>query len=151
MTKKQDFVIIIDSREQRPYTFRSIGPDFPQTKTSGLKTGDYSLIGFENEICIERKTLADLFGSMGSGRKRFEKEIMRMSKMSYAGLVLESPLTNIFINPPPRSKMNPRAVFRSLISWSIKYNIAVWPAWNREAGEKITYLLLKNFFIGKRG
>ena len=138
-------IIIIDTREQRPYTFQQIKPQ-PKVVTKGLKTGDYSLDGLQNKICIERKSLADLFGSVGSGRKRFEREMQRMSKFDYAALVIESSLAGIFTNPPSRSKMSSKAIFRTLLSWSIKYNVCVWPAWNREAGEKITYLLLKNFY-----
>ena len=138
-------IIIIDTREQQPYTFQQIKPQ-PKTIIKGLKTGDYSLDSLENKICIERKSLADAFSSVGSGRKRFEREMQRMSMFDYAGLIIESSLAGIFSNPPARSKMNPKAVFRTLLSWSIRYNVCVWPAWNRDAGEKITYLLLKNFY-----
>ena len=143
---KQPFTIIIDTREQRPYTFQNIRPEPRQTITQGLLTGDYSIVGLEDRVCIERKSLTDLFSSVGTGRARFEREMTRMSKMDYSALVIESRLSNIFTNPPDRSKMNPKAVFRTLISWSIKYNVHVWPVWNRDAGEKITYLLLKNFY-----
>lgn len=141
-----DFTIIIDSREQYPYTFQNIKPEPPKTIVKGLPTGDYSIDGLQEKICIERKSLADLFGSVGTGRQRFEREMQRMSEFDYAALIIESPLAGIFSNPPSRSSMNPKSVFRTLLSWSIKYNVCVWPAWNREAGEKITYLLLKNFY-----
>lgn len=144
-TTKQPFIIAIDTREQRPYTFQIIKPS-PKVITKGLKTGDYSLAEFEDKICIERKSLADLFSSVGTGRKRFEKEMVRMSKMDYSALVIESSLAGIFTNPPARSRMLPKAVFRTLLSWSVKYNVHIFPAWNRAAGEKITYILLKNFY-----
>ena len=143
MTSK--FIIAVDTREQRPYTFENIKLP-PEVIVQTLQTGDYSIAGLDNLVCVERKSLADLFSSVGTGRARFEREMVRMSKMDYAALVIESSMAGIFTNPPSRSKMNPRAVFRTLLSWSIKYNIHVWPAWNREAGEKITYILLKNFY-----
>ena len=142
---KQPFIIAIDTREQRPYTFKNIKP-VPEVVVQTLQTGDYSIAGLDNLVCVERKSLADLFSSVGTGRERFEREMVRMSKMDYAALVIESSLSGIFVNPPSRSKMNPKAVFRTLLSWSIKYGIHVWPAWSREAGEKITYILLKNFY-----
>ncbi len=143
--------IIIDSREQKPYSFQNIKPEPPETITQGLQTGDYSVVGLEDKVCVERKSLADLFGSVGTGRKRFEREMVRMSKMQYAALVIESNLTNIFVNPPARSKMNSKAVFRTLISWSQKYNVHVWPVWNREGAEKVTYLILKRFYDNYEG
>lgn len=141
----QNFTIIIDTREQRPFDFYYQTPNQPLERKT-LKTGDYSIKGLEDKITVERKSLIDLFGSAGNGRKRLEAEFQRMSKFDYAALVIESSLSNIFINPPGRSKMNPKAVFRTLISWSIKYNVCVWPMWNREAAERVTYLILKRYY-----
>ena len=146
----QNFTIIIDKQEKklgiRGYNFKTIKPDPPLTERAHLKTGDYSIKGLEDKITIERKTLTDLFGSTGNGRKRLEAEFQRMSKFDYAALMVESNLSNIFINPPARSKMNPKPVFRTLISWSIKYNVCVWPMWNRGAAERVTYLILKRYY-----
>ena len=141
-----DFTIVIDNREQKPYTFQNIKPEPPQTITQGLKTGDYSIMGLENKICIERKEKSDLFNSMGKNRDRFKKEIIRMSEFDYAGLVIETSLAGIFTNPPSRSQMSSKAVFRSLISFSIKQGVHVWPMWSRESAEKATYLILKRYW-----
>ena len=141
------FKILIDSRESKPYTFQSIKPEPPAIKVVGLKTGDYSLEGFEKSgICCERKTAIDLFGSVGKGRKRLEAEFQRMSEFDYSAIIIESSLSNIFMNPPARSHMSSKAVFRTLVSWSVKYNVCVWDMWNREASEKLCYLLLKNYY-----
>ena len=144
-----DFTIIIDKQEKklgvRGYSFKTIKPN-PFTMRAHLKTGDYSIKGLENKITVERKSLIDLFSSVGNGRKRLEAEFKRMSKFDHAALVIESSLSNIFVNPPGRSKMNPKAVFRTLISWSVKYNVCVWPCWNREAAERVTYLILKRYY-----
>ena len=81
-------IILIDSREQRPYTFQNIKPEPPETIMQGLTTGDYSVAGFESRICVERKSMIDLFGSVGTGRQRFEREMERMGKFDYAGYAL---------------------------------------------------------------
>jgi len=59
-----DFTIIVDSREQKPYLF---GGYTCGVKKSGLKTGDYSIEGYENSICVERKSKEDLYSSLGKG------------------------------------------------------------------------------------
>ena len=68
-----DFIIIIDTREQDEYKFKSI-----LTVRDKLNTGDYSLRGFENDITIERKSLGDFISSISHGRDRFKSELARM-------------------------------------------------------------------------
>ncbi len=140
-----DFIIQIDTNEQLPYTFHSIKPK-PKTENLWLKTGDYSIIGYHNEITIERKTLSDLFLSVGGGRKRFKKEFIRMQSFKYAALVIESNLDDIFLNPPEFSSMSRKSVFRTLLSWSIRYNVHIWACPDRNFAERLTYLLLKRYY-----
>jgi len=144
------FEIIIDTREQNAFTFTSISPR-PKIKYQGLSTGDYSVIGYEDQITIERKSLPDLFGSFGKGRKRLRSEFERMAEYDYAAIVIEQSLSDIFQNPPPSSQMNPKAVFRSLLSWSMKYHVYCWPAPDRVFAERMTYLLLKSYYLQQAG
>ena len=67
-------VIVVDTREQKPYRFTRC-----QVKT--LPTGDYSLVGLEDCIAIERKSAADLAGSLGAGRTRFRRELERLAQL----------------------------------------------------------------------
>ena len=78
-----DVVAVIDTREQLPLELplRSI--------TGTLPTGDYSVSGFEDLICVERKSLPDLIGCMTSGRTRFEKELQRMKAYDARCVVVE--------------------------------------------------------------
>ena len=142
---KQPFTIIIDTNEQLPYDFKSIKPH-PLTERRKLKTGDYSVQGLESLITVERKSLTDLFGSLGNGRKRFEREFQRMSEMKYAVLMIENDYKTMFGNPPSHSTIAPKKIFRSLLAWSQRYGVHVFPMWSRPAAEKTTYLILKRFF-----
>ena len=141
--------IIIDTRETLAYNFAWILSSKPKPAKSliykKLDTCDYSLQGYENQVGIERKTLSDAFGSFGRNRKRLQREFERMSKFDYAAMVIESSLGNMFKNPPEHSQMTPKSVFRSLLSWSIKYNVFVWPCPDRAFAEKTTYFLLENY------
>ena len=62
--------IIIDTREQRPLTFKH----FPSV-TACLSEGDYSILGYEGRFTVERKSIADLVGSVTHDRARFEREL----------------------------------------------------------------------------
>jgi len=134
--------IIIDTREQHPYQFP---PDI-KTEIATLKTGDYSILGFENQVCVERKSLSDLFGSLGKGRPRFEREFQRMAKLHYACLMIECNFMDVFCSPPRFAKVHPKSVFRSVIAWSIRYNVHVYWGINRELSQKLTLILLQRWW-----
>ena len=138
--------IIVDTNEQIAYHFANIKPR-PEVVYKSLKTGDYSLVGFEDKITIERKTMSDLFGSTGHDRLRFQREFERMRSFEYAALVIEGSLRSLFKQPPPFSKMRSKNVFRTLLAWSIRYKVFVWPCPDRAFAERLTYLLLEKFYI----
>lgn len=147
-------IILIDTREQTPYFYdKSEHPDFKnlELKTATLKTGDYSIQGMSSpgagpSITIERKNPADLFSSMGTDRKRFEREIIRMSRFTFAALVTEIDYYGIFNDPPELSQMLPKSVFRSMIAFAQRWNIHVYPCPGRGFAEKTTLILLKRFY-----
>jgi len=130
--------IITDSREQKPYSFET------ETVTGTLATGDYSVCGLENHVSIERKELNDLIGCLSQGRERFERELFRGKSLDYFCLVVESSLQDI-AEHRYRSKMLPRAVLQSLMTFSIRYKMPIWFCGNREYGQRITESLLLKY------
>ena len=150
-----EFKIIIDSREQKPFCYSRINdPNFPgmQYVNDSLKTGDYSLVGFsdpekhKHTITEERKSLEDLYGTVGNGRDRFERELERMEKFTYKCIIIEADLYDIVKNPPDYSRMPSKSVFRSLIAFSQRYNVQVWTCTNRSMAEKMAFLILDRFY-----
>ena len=135
------FKIVTDSGERTPYKFKI-------SFTRKLNRGDYSIDGFDYQVCVERKTLVDAYGTIGKGRSRFIKELQRMSEFEYSAIVIESSLSD-FLVPPPFSRMNPKSCIMSLISWSIKYGVHVYFADNREMGMKLTKSILEKYFMAK--
>lgn len=134
--------IIIDTREQKPY--RCPLPHIFAT----LETGDYSLEGYESRVVVERKSKADLYGSLGQGRERFEREAERMARFEFAALVIESDLPDLLV-APPHTKMSPKAVVGSLTTWEIRYNIHVKFASDRRHGAALTWQILGKFWREK--
>src|SRR4051794_5316741 len=97
-TTLSPYTVIVDTREQAPYEFlrpiKLTRSHYRKLLTSrgALHTGDYSLAGLESRVAIERKSLGDLFGTLGRGRKRFEAELTRFESFEFAGLVIEAEL-----------------------------------------------------------
>lgn len=145
MKKKLEITIVTDSREQRPFQFKN-------SVVQALPTGDYSLLGYEHRVTVERKSASDIFSSLGAGRERFERELQRMSKIDYAAIVIEAGLPEL-LRQPPFSQMNPKSVVNSLVSWSVKYKVHVFFAGDRRHAKALTYRILEKYhrYVTERG
>ncbi len=53
--------LIIDSLEQRPYSFRRFSKWFAEIERRKLTVGDYSIAELEDRVAVERKSLQDLY------------------------------------------------------------------------------------------
>jgi DNA excision repair protein ERCC-4 len=158
------FTVIIDTREQAPYQFRTFKADAKHKTQTGiskdlyipveiatLKTADYSIKGFESEIAIERKSLMDLFGTLGSGRERFERELERLSKLQVAHVVIEASWETVLQKPPERTKLSPKSVFRSINAWEQEFPTIHWQFMGMEAiAEHKTFRILERFWNQKQ-
>lgn len=149
------FIIAVDTREQCPFTFSDRIFEHEDkvmvwTKRTTLKTGDYSIIGMEDRMTIERKSLIDLFSTLGQHRERFEREFMRMSEMDFSAVVIEGDFRMILDpnrnDPMFPSKLNPHSVIGTIQSWSIKYGVSWWPCPNRLFAEQMTFGILDKFY-----
>lgn len=131
--------IVIDSREQKPYSFNGT-----ETVAGALTTGDYSVNGLQDNIAIERKTIDDLIGCLSKGRDRFERELFRGKSLDYFCLVVEADLKDI-VNHAYRSEMLPKSVIQSLVAFSVRYKMPIWFCGNRQYGQRITESLLVKY------
>jgi hypothetical protein len=101
------FTVLVDTREQTPYEFIGLLTDADQgfeplnvlTTRRTLASGDYSIEGMDSEIAIERKSVADLFGTLGQGRARFVRELERLAKLQFAAVVVEGAWSEILVDP----------------------------------------------------
>ena len=81
--------ILIDTREQQPYEFEN------PSEVGTLSCGDYSIMGLENHIAIERKELNDLIGCLTTDRERFERELYKARALDYFALVIETSFSDL--------------------------------------------------------
>lgn len=154
------FTIVVDSREQRPWTFGAIRADARHShrpievpwEWGTLKAGDYSIKGMETEVAIERKSLADLFGSVGAGHDRFRREHERLAAYNFAAVVVEGSWRDALFEPPGYSRIKPKVIFRTAMKWSIKYRVQ-WhliggrnPVESRCLAEQAGYRLLRCYW-----
>lgn len=112
------------------------------TKVTKLQTGDYSVLGLENVVSVERKSLDDLIGSfLTSNRDRFNSEIDRLVNFQAKALVCEGSWNDI-TEARYRSRMHPNAAFGSIMSL-IERGVPVVMAGSRSNAERVTYSVLR--------
>lgn len=105
----RSFTVVIDTREKSPWCFSS--SSILGTEYRKLDTGDYSVVGLEDKLCIERKrSNSELANNIHE--KRFIRELERMQSFKYRYLLLESSLTKLI--EYPQHEDLPPAVLRKI-------------------------------------
>lgn len=104
--------IVIDTREQKPYKF-----SVPSV-LKGLNSGDYSIVGYENDITVERKSLPDLVRCCGRERQRFFEQCRRLALFDSKLLVVEADWQGIAEGKGihPKSRVTPAQIEGTLLA-----------------------------------
>ncbi len=139
--------VIVDTREQTPFHFLNIDP-WPIVPVSHatLKTGDYSMRGYESRLTIERKSIGDFLGSISADRDRFEREFERMAEMEFAAVVIEGELSEVLQHARDNTNMKTKSIMGTLDSWRIRYGVHWVFGMGRRGAERNTLTLLYHFW-----
>lgn len=140
------FVIAVDTREQLPFDLLGFA-----TLRKTLKAGDYSIIGLEDRVAVERKSYSDAWGSMSAGRGRFERCVKRLAALDRAAIVIECTVKELAVQPSRIERVTPASVVGGLISWACQYRLPVFFADDRAHAERITVRYLAAYWKHLRG
>lgn len=145
------FTVVIDTREQHPYTFQGITaagrPVEVSTITAGLRSGDYSIQGHEDAVAVERKSLQDLYGTLTAGRSRFERELERLQDLAVSVVIVEASWHEI-ADPGFSTRTNPASVVGSVLAMQQRFPGTHWlPAGSRPMAEQATYGILRRYWL----
>jgi len=120
--------VVIDTREQEPYGFdRSRVTPVRRS----LPAGDYSLVGHETAIAIERKSLEDFVATSTRGRERFARELRTLAAYDFACVVVEASFDDVVAHRY-RSDAHPNAVFGAILSIVVDHGIPVFFCGDRQ-------------------
>lgn len=146
-------VILVDTREQNTeaYRRRIQSMDYPIERVK-LDYGDYSArctlpdgssFSLARHVAIERKmSLDELCGCYIKGRDRFKREFQRSNADgARIYLLVENATWEKVLKGSYRSKMNPSALFASMVAWSIRYNYTIWFCRAETSGKIIQEIL----------
>ena len=130
------FTVVVDTPEQRPWQFfgltagsrQSYAPLTVKTVRAALPHGDYSILGHEHRVGIERKSLADLYASLTNDRARFLQRIEDAFEMRFFAVVIEASWKMI-ANPAEHgvvSQANPRSIAGSILALQNRIAAVRW-------------------------
>jgi ERCC4-type nuclease len=117
--------VIVDSREQKPLVFKE--GVFSERKVEGLPFGDYW--AYEDSpanpypVAVERKSLPDLFGTMGKGYKRFKREIERAHKNGFQLILLMECSMRDVVGGIKQSRRSGDAVLKQVFTLFVRYEV----------------------------
>jgi len=132
--------IIIDTREQRPYRFKRYDV---RTTFKALATGDYSLLGHEHMVAVERKSPSDFLSSIGTGRDRFFRELDRLRLIPFSAVVVESNLGVVCDTKANRhTRLTKSHVIGTVAAIASRYGIPILFASCSAIGEDLVYRFL---------
>src|SRR3990170_7417978 len=109
--RPEQVTAVVDTREQSPL---DLSPLRATGKT--LVAGDYSILGLESIVSVERKSLMDLVACTGAERGRFAREVRRLLGYPVRALVVEATWQQVEAGRW-RARTKPRAVIGSLLGW----------------------------------
>ena len=117
-----------------------------QCRTVTLEAGDYSIVGMEQVVSVERKSLGDWYGCLTGGRDRFENSLHRLAAYRYPLVVVEANMSDL-LKPYTyvgsggvqcQSQLPPLVGQNSLLSWQARFRIPLMLCGERSAASRMT-------------
>lgn len=148
VSRKAKFTIVRDTREQEGKGWQfNASKNCTGVVREKLDVGDYSIKGMEKIICIERKTIGDLWGTLGFQKnyERFVREWARAKKHRMKYLIIEGTVADVDAGYR-WSKVSSNLIHAKLISLQVKHNVHVIFAGRQDKARTYTRRLLDKLY-----
>jgi ERCC4 domain len=129
-------ILLIDTREQNPFSFSRFEGWFARIEKRALKLGDYSVAGLEDLCAVERKDLSDLVHSCTVDRTAFIHRLRLMSEHPHRLLVITSALSQVK-SPYSNSRTDPNRIMQFLIAALAGLQVPFVCSETHELGEEL--------------
>jgi ERCC4-type nuclease len=129
--KPEDVTAIVDTREKLGYDLSPM-----RWITGTLDLVDCSILGQEDRIGVERKTLADWVASLTTHREMFLRRVRRARSLESYAIVVEASWQDL-LDGNWRSKATPASITGSALAM-MGDGIPILFAGNREAAQQAT-------------
>jgi ERCC4-type nuclease len=129
-------VIVVDTREQNPFSFARFQGWFQGVEKKTLPLGDYSVTGLEDVCVVERKNLSDLVCSFTVERPIFIQRLRRMSAFPDRLLIITAAMSQVK-SRYEYSPANPNQITQSLVATLAGLRVPFLCVETHELGEEI--------------
>ena len=131
--------IIVDSREQTPWTFEGQGVTAVRAK---LEAGDYSVPGLERRVAIERKSLDDWTGTVLRDRARFYRELELLRALELRCVIIEASVRDI-VAGRFKSQVSPNTVLGFIAEVAVGQSVPVYLGGSRAEAQILAASFLR--------
>ena len=140
--------IIVDTREQKPLTFGRL-----PIAIKKLDFGDYSLRGFETRVCVERKSVMDLWGTLTQPGNwgRFNAELARAQAAGCRLHVVVDGSPSAVLRPSRYAAMAPERVLDRLFEVCHRYGAAATFTDGRSTSSAVVLAILRGAWRAEFG
>lgn len=130
--------IVVDTREQTPWTFEGLGC---KTVRAKLEAGDYSVRGLERRVAIERKSLDDWVKTVLQGRQRFYRELEALRAYEFRAVIIEAGVREVMAGRY-KSSAPPNTVLGFIAEVTVAQSVPVYLAGTRAEAQILAKALL---------
>jgi len=146
------FCLAVDTREQLPYSW----PEVP-TVRKALPRGDYSVVGLEDRVGVERKSHADFVMTVTRHHDAFFEKMKAMGRCGTPDcsgrgwfVVVVEATAAALDSPMPWTRVTPATVHANLVKLAC-LGVPVHLAGTRDRGQRFTYAFLLRAWEEIRG
>jgi ERCC4-type nuclease len=140
----EPFTFICDTRERQPYGFSA------RTTLKALDAGDYSVVGHEAEIAVERKSLDDFVNTVIRARARFHDELKKLARYRFACIVVEASFQDI-LSEGYTSGATGFSVAQAAMSIIVDWHVPIFFCGDRQGAREFTTMFLQRAVQAIRG
>ena len=138
--------LVIDTREQLPYSFpEQLAAGIIAITRTALPVGDYSVLGYETRVAIERKTLADYISTVIHSRDRFSRELQTLARYDLSAVVVEATLEDVLAHRYT-ANVSPESIWGATVSIIADRGVPVYWCGARPVACRFTFDLLRRWW-----
>ena len=146
-------IILRDTREQKGWDFELFSSE-AEVLDRKLKTGDYTSIGIEDTLVIERKSSVGEF-ARNIVSASFNRELERLAHFDHAFIIFEFSYRDIEIFPvnsgiPPKMwnkvKISSNFIFSCINRYRLDYGIHCIACNSHKFAERTAFVLMKKYY-----